>query len=529
MASLMNGLSALGGSVAQFAGNAGLELQKSQLAQQQAVLADQLATTRETTLQASGGAIAAAAADKAQTFQAGQNTQQQAAEADRQKAALAVTQSEGSANRAAQVALESQRENAPPEQVKLLRALGVQLPGDPAPSGGSATTTITPGGSAGGSTPPLPGPRATGGIAADGSLVAPSGGSTSDASASGGSAPPAGSGTIAGGAAPSGASATPMVTALINKTLGLPAPGSAEATRYAIASDVKADPAFKYKTAGQQAAETELRVAVAEGKMTDPVARTPVATAIASYALKPLDGYALTKPGGPETMAEVMRINPDYQEGRFPEVNKAMSAFGTGQQGNIIRSLNVGVQHLATLDQAGQALGNGDVQGLNSLKNMFRQQFGASAPTTFDALKQIVGTEVEKAVAGGIGSAGDRDRIMESLKSANSPAQLQAVTDGFRSLMVGQLSGLKTQYEDATGFKDGRFAFETKLSPETTQALQSRTGGTGGQALAPAAAPSLPAWVRPGDQYSPSRGQARAPDGSVYGAPVSSGAMGLGG
>jgi hypothetical protein len=48
--SLMNGLSGLGAGVAQFAGQAGLEAQKADLAQQQAVLADHLATVRETGL-----------------------------------------------------------------------------------------------------------------------------------------------------------------------------------------------------------------------------------------------------------------------------------------------------------------------------------------------------------------------------------------------------------------------------------------------------------------------------------------------
>jgi hypothetical protein len=47
MVSLINGLSALGQGVSAFAGTAGLELQKSQLANQSAILADQLATKRE--------------------------------------------------------------------------------------------------------------------------------------------------------------------------------------------------------------------------------------------------------------------------------------------------------------------------------------------------------------------------------------------------------------------------------------------------------------------------------------------------
>ena len=163
-----------------------------------------------------------------------------------------------------------------------------------------------------------------------------------------------------------------------------------------------------------------------------------------------------------------------------------MSAFGSGKQGDLIRSNNVGVQHLEVIDQAGKALGNGNIQALNSLKNAFQQQFGAPEPTTFDGLKQIVGTEIEKAVAGGIGSSADRDRIMAALSRANSPAQLQAITDGFRSLMVGQLLGLKTQYEEATGIKSGPFAFENKLAPATIERLKGTSSS--GASTAPVAA-----------------------------------------
>jgi hypothetical protein len=196
-----------------------------------------------------------------------------------------------------------------------------------------------------------------------------------------------------------------------------------------------------------------------------------MAQGIANYQISPLTGYSLTKPGGPETMAQVMKLNPDYQESRFPEINKAMSAFGSGPQGNIIRANDVGVQHLAVIDQAAAALGTGDIGALNTLKNAFQTQFGAPAPTTFNGLKQVVATEIEKAAGGGIGSADDRNRLIKSLDSANSPAQLQAMTNGFRSLMLGQLSGLKTQYEQATGIKTGPFAFDNKLAPGTQAAL----------------------------------------------------------
>lgn len=63
MVSLMNGLSAMGGAVSSFAGTAGLEAQKADLAQQGMVLADQLAHTSKTAEIAQGASLAATAAE----------------------------------------------------------------------------------------------------------------------------------------------------------------------------------------------------------------------------------------------------------------------------------------------------------------------------------------------------------------------------------------------------------------------------------------------------------------------------------
>lgn len=473
--SFLNGLGQMGASVAQFAGNAGLELQKSQLSQQAQILADQLATARETKLQDSRQTFQSGENTKQQAFQSGENTQnrtatatnlaaQIAAENQRSAASNATTLAANAATQAGAMARTQAEINKPTETERLFKFLKINPDGSP-------MTSDTPSPSATVATPAV----GTSGDATGGT-------STPDPSAS---STASGASGAASGAATPGASSS-IGSRLVEKALGMPMSGSPEASRYAIAQDVNADPAFKYKTAGQKASEIEQRVAVAEGKMTDPASREVMAHAIASYQKAPLDNMASMKPGGPETMSRALEINPDYQEARYPEINKAMSAFGSGKQGDIIRSLNVGVQHLDVLDQAATALANGNVNAVNSLKNTFQQQFGSPAPTTFDGLKQIVGTEIEKAVAGGIGASGDRERLQAALDRARSPAQLQAMTDGFRGLMAGQLVGLKQQYEEATGFKGGPFAFESKLVPATTKAIGAHAGAITAPAMAPA-------------------------------------------
>ncbi|MGD0109685.1 MAG: hypothetical protein ABSC06_37520, partial [Rhodopila sp.] len=90
MVSLMNGLSSLGAGISQFAGAAGLEQQKSDLAKQQTILADQLATTRESAGRQEAGQIAATAATAEHGFLAGQgDLQRQSAQAIAQTGASA--------------------------------------------------------------------------------------------------------------------------------------------------------------------------------------------------------------------------------------------------------------------------------------------------------------------------------------------------------------------------------------------------------------------------------------------------------
>lgn len=76
--SLLNGLSTLGTGVSEFAGRAGLEQQRADLAKQNLVLADQLATTRESAGRQEAGQIAATAAEKEHGFLGEQGAAQRA-------------------------------------------------------------------------------------------------------------------------------------------------------------------------------------------------------------------------------------------------------------------------------------------------------------------------------------------------------------------------------------------------------------------------------------------------------------------
>lgn len=193
---------------------------------------------------------------------------------------------------------------------------------------------------------------------------------------------------------------------------------------------------------------------------------------IAGYRMAPLTAFALRSPWGQQVMARVAQLNSSYDATQFTAKNKAVSAFDTGPQGNIVRSQNVAIQHLHLMDQLSDALHNKDEQTINRVKNQLAEEFGNADVTNFDVAKGIVGDEIVKAVISGAGALADRQNAQNQLSRAKSWEQLREATATARKLMAGQLNGLRRQYESSTGLKD----FEDKLLPETREELEGLGG-----------------------------------------------------
>lgn len=170
---------------------------------------------------------------------------------------------------------------------------------------------------------------------------------------------------------------------------------------------------------------------------------------------------------------------------QFKARQVAIQRFTSGKQGDTTRSFNVLVDHLDTLTEAAAAMKNGDVRLLNKWKNDFAAARGESAPTNFDGVKALVGDEIVKAVVGSAGALADREEVKKDLDRASSPKQLFELIERYKKLALGQLKGLRKQYETATGLKN----FGDMLLPGTLTALG---GGEGGK---PAAAPDKDGWV----------------------------------
>jgi hypothetical protein len=158
---------------------------------------------------------------------------------------------------------------------------------------------------------------------------------------------------------------------------------------------------------------------------------------------------------------------------QFKGQQVAIQRFTSGPQGNTIRSFNVLVDHLDTLNEAAAALKNGDTRLLNRFKQTWAANTGGTAPTNFDGVKALVGDEIVKAVVGSAGALADREEVKKDLDRASSPQQLAQLVEKYKKLALGQLHGLQKQYETSTGLKN----FGDMLLPGTLKALGGETEG----------------------------------------------------
>lgn len=209
----------------------------------------------------------------------------------------------------------------------------------------------------------------------------------------------------------------------------------------------------------------------------DPKNVAAIAHAIANYQQPMPQSYGRTSPFAQALTAAVYQQNPDYDAKNYAKYQQGYKAFSTGTQGNTVRSLNVFVQHGQVLQQAAQALQNGNTPLFNKISNWWATQTGNPLPSNFNAVRNVYAEEATKAILGGAGALGDREEVRNTINSAQSPQQLAGVANSFNNLAAGQLSGLGRQYQNGTGRKD----FNTLLDPSTVQTLarHQATGGSG--------------------------------------------------
>lgn len=218
---------------------------------------------------------------------------------------------------------------------------------------------------------------------------------------------------------------------------------------------------------------------------------------IANYDIDP---KTLSTKGGhrERILSMVSQFDPTYDDTQYANKRKAISQFGSGPQGNTVRSLNVAIEHIDTLKRAADALKNGDFTPANKVYNEVATIFGKTPPNTFEGIRDIVANEVLKGTIGNAGAQQDREAMAAKVKAQSSPKQLSELFNGWTELMGGQVKGLERQYQASTLNKDFR---ERYLTPATRDAIAT--------AESKAAAPTRRASDQPGavKKYNPATGK----------------------
>jgi hypothetical protein len=192
-----------------------------------------------------------------------------------------------------------------------------------------------------------------------------------------------------------------------------------------------------------------------------------------------------------QMLEKVKAENPNWSAEMYPTIKRTVGDFAAGKAGQTLKALNTSIDHLDTWQELAEAMKNGNVKVLNDIFNKIGAATGETAPTNFEAARQILGNEIVKGITGAAGGVEDRTKSQEIMGS-KAPAQMIGVANTMKKLLGGQVKGMKQQYEAGTyGRKD--FA-EKYLTPASRKAFEMSTGSK--QEAIPASNPELEALLK---------------------------------
>jgi hypothetical protein len=200
----------------------------------------------------------------------------------------------------------------------------------------------------------------------------------------------------------------------------------------------------------------------------------PEAVAIAGYQLGP----KVSRSGAPSPiMRKVMAINPDYDAKNWQIQGSQLKNFTSGKVADQLRATNTALSHVGLLNDAIDALNNGDLRVLNALGNRLGLETGATPAAVFQTIVGKVGPELAQAY--GEATGGERKVEKGNFDSSLPPQTLRANVAVTAQLLKGKIDSTKFQWQSTPGFEKKPLPM---ISPEA-QGVLDRLGG-GGQAPA---------------------------------------------
>ena len=199
--------------------------------------------------------------------------------------------------------------------------------------------------------------------------------------------------------------------------------------------------------------------------------RNPTAEAIASYKAQPPSASSKGGAGASALLNDVRKINPEYNEQKYKEaqiVRNDFAKLSAGSGGAQLQAVRRAVPHLDQIKSAYAALDSGNMPMVNAVLQQYGYNVGDDRVAAAQALTGLVTSEVEKAVAGGLGGVGEREALSKQLSPNMNSKQIAAVIKGWQGLIVTQADALRDQW---TGHGLPEKEFNDLLSPRVKQVL----------------------------------------------------------
>jgi hypothetical protein len=180
-----------------------------------------------------------------------------------------------------------------------------------------------------------------------------------------------------------------------------------------------------------------------------------IAKAIAENRMKWSEAVSARTPQATKNaiMAQVFKLNPNYDTAEFGLETDAAKKARSGAWADTRVAYNTAIDHADQLLAAADALKNGDVKKLNSLKNYFATQFGSPDVSNFSAIANAYNHEVTGVVAKNHITDAEVAAGHAVLPDKASPDQIKGVAQAYKKLMSSKRDELDKVIRAGAGNK----------------------------------------------------------------------------
>jgi hypothetical protein len=179
-----------------------------------------------------------------------------------------------------------------------------------------------------------------------------------------------------------------------------------------------------------------------------------------------------------QLLAAVKAYQPAYDETQYGTKSALRKSFTSGPDSQNIQALNTVAHHLNMLDQATDALGNGNMQILNQIGNAYNVKVAGQSPVVaYNAIKNAVSGELGNVFKKSGATDPEIASIGSTIQDSLSKRISKDVIGTDVGLVQGRLKALQFKYENGMQ-QPADFRI---VSPEADQIFNRLGGNSGGQ------------------------------------------------